>query len=64
MENNQWYVRRQDGKKEGGFTDEQLKALIDKGIVEGQDEIWTMKMNNWMKLEDSIYSFYIPKEEK
>ena len=64
MENNLWYVRRQDGKKEGGFTDEQLKALIDKGIVEGPDEIWTMKMKNWMKLEDSIYSFYIPEEEK
>ena len=64
MENNLWYVRHQDGRKEGGFTDEQLKALIDKGIVEGQDEIWTMKMQNWMKLEASIYSFYIPEETK
>ena len=61
--NNRWYVRRKDGKKDGSFSDAELAALISKGIVEPEDEIWTMKMTDWMALKDSIYSFYLPREE-
>ena len=46
--NNRWYVRRKDGKKDGSFSDSELIALIRKGIVEPEDEIWTMKMADWM----------------
>ena len=62
--NNRWYVRRKDGKKDGSFSDSELAALIRKGIVEPEDEIWTIKMADWMALKDSIYSFYLPQEEK
>jgi len=55
--NNRWYVRRKDGKKDGSFSDAELAALISKGIVEPEDEIWTVKMADW------IYSFYLPHEE-
>ncbi|WP_302557214.1 DUF4339 domain-containing protein, partial [Holdemania filiformis] len=61
--NNRWYVRRKDGKKDGSFSDAELAALISKGIVEPEDEIWTVKMADWMVLKDSIYSFYLPHEE-
>ena len=37
--NNRWYVRRKDGKKDGSFSDNELAALIRKGIVEPEDEI-------------------------
>lgn len=57
--NNRWYVRRKDGKKDGSFSDAELAALISKGIVEPEDEIWTVKMADWMVLKDSIYSFYL-----
>ena len=40
--NNRWYVRRKDGKKDGSFSDAELAALISKGIVVPEDEIWTM----------------------
>ena len=56
--NNRWYVRRKDGKKDGSFSDAELAALISKGIVEPEDE-----MTDWMALKDSIYSFYLPREE-
>ena len=52
--NNRWYVRRKDGKKDGSFSDAELAALISKGIVEPEDEIWTMKMTDWMALKVSI----------
>ncbi len=61
--NNRWYVRKKDGKKEGSFSDAELAALISKGIVESEDEIWTVKMADWMVLKESIYSFYLPHEE-
>ncbi len=49
--NNRWYVRRKDGKKDGSFSDAELAALISKGIVEPEDEIWTVKMADWMVLK-------------
>lgn len=64
MSNNNaiWYYRN-NRKKEGAFTEEELIKLIQKGILEAADEIWMLEMENWMKLGDSIYSFYLKNEE-
>ena len=58
-----WYVRRANGIKEGGFTDQELIALLRKGIVEAQDEIWVTRMEDWMKVEETIYSLYLTPED-
>lgn len=65
MSNNNavWYYRN-NRKKEGAFTEEELIKLIQKGILETEDEIWMLEMENWMKLADSIYSFYLKNEER
>ena len=55
--------KRANGIKEGGFTDQELIALLRKGIVEAQDEIWMTRMEDWMKVEETIYSLYLTPED-
>ena len=54
--NNRWYVRRKDGKKDGSFSDAELAALISKGIVEPEDEIWTVKMDGFKRFHLQLLS--------
>lgn len=54
-----WYYMKQDQSKYGPYTDREFANLISKGIVEAQDWIWMPDLPNWMKLKDTIYSFYI-----
>lgn len=57
-----WYVR--SSKRKGGpFTEEELIRLIRQEIVDEEYEIWNPDMQGWMKLVDSVYSFYIPSKE-
>lgn len=60
--NLRWYTRR-NGQKEGSFSDRELAALIRQEILCEDDEIWTMQMQNWMKIKESVYRFYLPKED-
>ncbi|MFV0551276.1 MAG: GYF domain-containing protein [Anaerorhabdus sp.] len=58
-----WYVR--SSKRKGGpFTEEELIRLIRQEIVDEEYEIWNPDMEKWMRLVDSVYSFYIPVKEE
>lgn len=57
-----WYVR--SSKRKGGpFTEEELIRLIRQEIVNEEYEIWNPDMEKWMRLIDSVYSFYMPIKE-
>ncbi len=53
------FYYRNERKKEGAFTEEEFIQLIQKEIIEPEDEIWILDMKEWMKLKDSIYAFYL-----
>ncbi len=47
---------------EGTFTDEELVSLIRKGQVKPDYAVSTREMKVWVKVRDSIYQYYLPKE--
>ena len=59
--NKNWYYMKKDRKKYGPFSEEEYIRLIRQEIIEPEDYIWMTYMENWVRLGDSIYSFYIPK---
>lgn len=58
-----WYVRSST-RKGGPFTENELIKLIRQEIVNEEYEIWNTDMANWMKLTDTVYCFYIPKNDE
>lgn len=54
-----WYYMKTDKSKYGPFTDKELAGLISKGIITKDDYIWMPDLTSWLKLSNSIYSFYI-----
>lgn len=54
-----WYYMKSDRSKYGPYTDKELANLISKGIVGSTDYIWMPDLSSWMKVADSIYSFYV-----
>lgn len=50
-----WKVRGREEK----FTDEELVDMIRQGLLRGNDYIATNDMKVWLKIEDSIYQFYL-----
>ena len=57
--NKNWYYMKSDRKKCGPFSEEECIRLIRQEIIEANDYIWNTYMDNWVKLSDSIYSFYM-----
>lgn len=57
-----WYYQKSDGAKYGPYTDEELRRLIVNGILSGDDRIWMVDFDSWIKIGDSIYSAYLPDE--
>ena len=56
MKNNKiWEIK---GKSES-YSDDELIEMIRKGIVKKTDLIVTKDMKNYLKVADSIYSFYV-----
>lgn len=51
---------KKDRRKCGPFSEEECIRLIRQEIIEPSDFIWNTYMENWLRLSDSIYSFYIP----
>ncbi len=49
---------------EGIFSDEELVSLIKKGQVKADYAVSTREMKSWIKVKDSIYQYYLPKEVK
>jgi hypothetical protein len=58
-----WYYARPDGSKYGPYTEEELIKLLKNGILGEKDYIWMTAFENWMKVGDSIYSFYLGMEQ-
>ena len=54
---------KQDKSKYGPYSDAELAALIRQEILEGDDYIWMPEMAGWLKVRNSIYSFYMPQPE-
>lgn len=57
-----WYYTRGDGQKYGPYTDEDLIKLIRQGILEGEDYIWTIDLDEWVQIKDTIYSIYLEED--
>lgn len=54
-----WKIRGFEGK----FSDEELIKMIKEGRLLASDYISTKEMKNWIKIEDSIYQFYLRREK-
>ena len=61
--NKVWYYTLDGEEKYGPFSDEELVKLMNQGILTGNHYIWMTDLDEWVKVEDSIYSFYLPKVE-
>ncbi len=57
-----WYYARPDGSKYGPYTEDELIKLLKNGILGEKDYIWMTEFDNWMKVGESIYSFYLGME--
>ena len=42
---------------------EELVKLIKNEIIEGNDKIWMTDLENWITVNDSIYSVYLPRKK-
>lgn len=49
---------------EGTFTDEQIVSLIKSGKITGEDCLSSKDIKEYIKIKDSIYEYYINKENK
>ncbi len=56
-----WYYLK-NNQKEGPFTELEIIKLIKYQIIEPGDSIWMLDLKNWILLENSLFSVYIPKE--
>ncbi len=59
-----WYYMKKDKSKYGPYTDKELYALIHQGIINSDEYIWMPDMKGWLKVENSIYSEYLPDGEE
>lgn len=50
-----WIIKGKNKK----FSDNELVMMIKQGLLNGKDEIATMELKKWIKIEDSIYQFYL-----
>jgi hypothetical protein len=54
-----WYYMKEDRTKYGPYTDRELANLISNKILTEDDYIWMPDLPNWIRLGDSIYSYYL-----
>lgn len=57
-----WFYMKEDKKKNGPFSDEELVKLIKNEIIEENDKIWMTDLDEWITISDSIYSVYLPRK--
>lgn len=55
-----WYYMKPDRKKYGPFNDIELIRLISQEILLETDYIWMPDLENWLKVGNSVYAFYLP----
>lgn len=59
-----WYYMKRDRSKYGPYSEEELIALIRQGIINPDEYIWMTELKGWLKVENSIYAFYLPSDEE
>lgn len=59
-----WYYMKSDRQKVGPFSDDEIVNLIRNGILEKDDYIWMTELEGWLRVEDTIYSVFLPEEEQ
>lgn len=59
-----WYYMKKDKSKYGPYSDKELCALIHQGIIDPDEYIWMTDMKGWLKVQNSIYSEYIPSDDE
>lgn len=62
MEDKKWFFENDKGK-EGPFTETEFIQMIENNIIGKNNLIWTFDLQNWIKLQDSVYVFYIKGED-
>ena len=60
MEKNKVWKLRKDGMM---YTDEEIVAMISEGKLTGEDQLTCKEMKAWMRINESIYQFYLRSEE-
>ncbi|MCH4207155.1 MAG: DUF4339 domain-containing protein [Solobacterium sp.] len=55
-----WYYTEDGETKYGPYSDAELIKLIQEGIITKEHFIWMVDMSGWVKVDDSIYSVYLP----
>ena len=55
-----WYYMKPDRKKYGPYNDVELIRLISQEILVASDYIWMPDLENWLRVGNSIYAFYLP----
>jgi len=54
-----WYYMKSDREKYGPYSDGELVNLIKQEILGPDDYIWMTEMEGWVRVGDSVYSFYL-----
>lgn len=57
-----WFVLRNE-EKLGPYSDEELVAMIENGIVGKTDYLWMFELGGWIKVSDCIYQYYLPENK-
>ena len=55
-------VWRVKGREET-YTDPELTDMISKGELKAEDEVTCKELKDWIRIKESVYSFYL-KEDK
>lgn len=59
MSDNAIFYYRINDKKKGAFSEDEFIKLIHTEVIEADYEIQIDGMEKWLKLKDTIYSFYM-----
>ena len=58
-----WYYSKGGEENFGPYTEEDLIRLLQKHILNENDYIWMSRLDDWIRIGDSIYSFYLDEPE-
>jgi len=58
-----WYYMKPDKSKYGPYSEGELVALIKQEILTKKDYIWMKDLKGWLKVENSIYAYYLPENQ-
>ncbi|NLC97099.1 MAG: DUF4339 domain-containing protein [Erysipelotrichaceae bacterium] len=63
MNDKTWYYLK-NGQKEGPFNESEIIKLIKVGVLEAEDHIWMLDLKDWVLVDNSLFSIYMPVKEE